>query len=181
MMDARKVSHDEWSTAEAWIQVASGRKFDILNPTLDMIEVDDIATALAKTCRYGGHTVGYYSVAEHSVVLSRQAPNKIVARHLLMHDAAEAYIGDIVYPLKAVLRPIIAPIEEKIEALIAERFGLSYPWPTYVKEYDHDILYDERIAFMGYTPGPYPGPPLEGWEWPEAYRQFMGRFEELFI
>lgn len=90
------------------IEVASGGFVDLLNPDPGTITLEDIARGLANTCRYGGHVKRFYSVAEHAVLVrdllrSRGAgPSCQLAA--LFHDAAEAYLGDVVAPLKWSLR-----------------------------------------------------------------------------
>lgn len=80
----------------------SGLWFDFVNPTVEQVCVHDIAHSLARTCRFGGHTFGHYSIAQHSMVVADllvdQGP--MTQLHGLLHDAHEAYIGDIVTPLK---------------------------------------------------------------------------------
>lgn len=92
----------------AVIQNSLGRKIDLRKPTLDDIDITDIAHSLSLVCRFGGHIKHFYSVAEHSILvaklLSEQgAPGELVLAGLL-HDAHEAYLGDVTTPVKDVLR-----------------------------------------------------------------------------
>lgn len=95
-----------------WLQTASGRKFWPLDPEPLQVVIEDVAHALANTCRFGGATSEYYSVAQHSVYVSQLceslAPEGMdandAALHGLLHDAAEAYMGDLRANLKPWLR-----------------------------------------------------------------------------
>ncbi len=136
-----------------WIQTAGGRAFDFLAPSQESIDLGDIAHALGRLCRFNGHVNGFYSVAEHSVLVSRLvAPEFAVAG--LLHDAAEAYIGDVTKPLKDQL-PDYQRIEAIVEQAIAERFGLPVPMPPEVKIADTMALAMEHRDLM---PGPEPRP-----------------------
>ncbi len=81
----------------------TGKVFDLLNPTPDKVCIEDIAHSLAYQCRYTGHTREFYSVAQHCVLMAENPdlPGDPMAK--LMHDAAEAYIGDIARPWKHLL------------------------------------------------------------------------------
>ncbi len=99
-------------------------RLDPCNPTVDQIRIRDIARGLSTSMRYRGHTVRPYSVAEHSVILSLIVP-QIYARQALMHDASEAYLGDVLRPLKYM--PFMAPfrvMELGLDAIVRERFGI---------------------------------------------------------
>lgn len=86
-----------------WITTASGTKFWPLDPRPEDVKIEDIAHALSNTCRFGGHCREFYSVAQHCCLMVKHASPRaqIVA---LLHDAAEAYIGDIVTGVKRQLR-----------------------------------------------------------------------------
>jgi 5'-deoxynucleotidase YfbR-like HD superfamily hydrolase len=108
----------------ATIILASGNYFDFLAPERSEILIADIARGLAHTCRFGGQTSTFYSVAQHSVLVSHLVP-EIWALEGLMHDAAEAYVGDIVGPLKQLV-PDFKRIEVSVERAIEARFGLAF-------------------------------------------------------
>lgn len=133
-----------------WMQTYTGLKFDPINPTLDTICIEDIAHALANICRYGGHTVRFYSVAEHSIMVSQFCETYPLDG--LLHDAAEAYIGDMIKPIKMFLSEIndtlFRGIEDDIYAVIAEKFGLQIPIPKEVKDIDFRALGTEREEAM---------------------------------
>ncbi len=131
--------------ADHRIMLHSGRLFDLANPEASEITVEDIAHGLAHTCRYAGQCDGFYSVAEHSVLVSQVVPRaKLPA---LFHDAAEAFIGDMSAPLKQLL-PAFRAIEKKIERAIFERLGIEWPMPTEVKSADYGVLAAEQLVLM---------------------------------
>jgi len=133
------------------IQTHTGKFLDLFHPTPDMIDMEDIAHALAHLCRFTGHTNRFYSVAEHCVRMVQWGlPGPAALR--LMHDATEAYIGDVSTPLKGLL-PNYGVIELDIRNAIAERFGLErFHRPgckEEVKEADRIMLAIERRDLLG--------------------------------
>lgn len=136
-------------SGQRWMQTASGRKFVITDPKPDAIVIDDIAHALSMLCRFGGHVLDFYSVAQHSVLVCdyveslRGSPNDI--RWALLHDASEAYLGDIVWPLKQ--HPGLGGykyIERDVQNVIAGKFELVGDEPPCVKQADLVILATEK-------------------------------------
>lgn len=127
---------------ESCITTVSGRFFDILKPEEYDFDIEEIATALSNLCRYTGHVCKFYSVAEHSVLVSRLLPDGLALCGLL-HDASEAYLGDVSSPLKKLL-PDYKRIEERVEQAIARQFGFSFPYPTEVHEADKRMYWQER-------------------------------------
>ena len=89
-----------------WIQTFTGRAFDLSSPQPEQVCTEDIAHALANCCRYAGHSRWHYSVAQHSLLVAEivAATDPELALAALLHDAAEAYIGDWSSPLKALMR-----------------------------------------------------------------------------
>ena len=102
------------------LQVLSGRKVDLLNLTPDQIFIEDIAWGLGRTLRYGGHIRQDYTVGHHSVIMSYLVPERF-ALEALLHDAAEAYMGDIIWPVKA-LFPVVESFENMIALKIMDKF-----------------------------------------------------------
>ncbi len=127
------------------IGLSNGDFFDFENPEAHTFDIDVIAQALSKICRYNGHNDGdhHYSVAEHSVYVSYLVPPED-AFEGLMHDTSEAYTGDLQKPFKELIRHVYGPIEERIEAAIAKQFGLRFPYPPSIKVADGRIYKTER-------------------------------------
>jgi uncharacterized protein len=137
------------------IKLCSGIYFDLAQPDPCAIQIRDIAGPLSKICRFGAQLPGslFYSVAEHSVNCWQAArewwPGEPPAfyRAVLLHDAAEAFIGDMVRPLKELL-PAYREIEQRIERAIEQRFAVSFADPR-IKEVDNALLIAEKRAIWG--------------------------------
>lgn len=132
-----------------WLQVYTGRAFWPLDPRPGEIHIRDIAHALSMQCRYAGHCLDFYSVAEHSVHVSRAVP-ACDALWGLLHDASEAYLVDIPRPLKRSMEEY-RRWEGHLMQVIAERFELSLPMPDSVAYADCSILTNERAQNMART------------------------------
>ena len=139
-----------FSKTTLWQEVHTGKKI-YLPITPDMIDIEDISHALAHQCRYGGHVLSFYSVAEHSCHIAdhvfRVSNDKKHALSALLHDASETYLIDVPKPVKMQLTNYVE-LEEQIEGVIAEVFDLNYPWSDLIKEADCRILMDERAALF---------------------------------
>lgn len=127
--------------------MAAGGRHYPADPRPEDVNIADIAHALANLCRWGGHCPHFYSVAEHSVLVSYQVPRQH-ALTALMHDATEAYLGDVPRPIKVGL-----PEYKRMEALnwlaIAERFRLPKELPQCVHDADNAVLLAEANTFFG--------------------------------
>lgn len=129
-----------------WVQTYKGHKFDFRDIQNSVIDLEDIAHSLSMQCRFNGHTKQFYSVADHSVNVSRTLPEEYALWGLL-HDASEAYIGDLVRPLKQEMRhftPFYDQIEAEIQRHIYDHFGLVGPEPEIVRTHDNAWLLFER-------------------------------------
>lgn len=136
-----------------WMQTVGGRAFYPLDPRAEEVDIDDIAHALSFTCRFGGHCQSFYSVAEHCVRVSEGIEQAGGTREEsfagLLHDAAEAYIGDMVWPLKRANELAgYKEIEHRVERAIAKRFGLPFELPPIVKYFDLVLLSTEKRDLM---------------------------------
>lgn len=165
----------------------TGRWFDVFDPRPEDVDILDIAHALALTNRYGGHTDLPYSVAQHCVLMSQEV-HQSQALWALLHDAGEAYLGDVPKPIKVCL-PAFEEAEEDVMGAVVRKFNL---WPAHcpheVKDADLRMLLTEARDMM---PGPLsnylpwaPGvQPYEWtvtpWDWTAAKRRFLSRFEVL--
>ncbi len=169
------------------ILLHSGVYFDFLDPASSPFTIKDIAHALAMICRFAGQCGRFYSVAEHSVYVSRLVPPEHALAGL-MHDAAEAFIGDVSKPLKGLLSDYRV-IEARVEAAVLGRFGVALPLPPSIKEADLDMLVTEQSQIMrnrgkdwdstrGRTP---PAITIECWPPEKACTRFVDRFYELTV
>jgi hypothetical protein len=166
------------------IMLQSGAWFDFLDPESSEFDIEDIAHGLSLTCRYAGQCSNFYSVAEHSLLVSEVARGH--EYFALMHDAAEAFIGDVTRPLKQLL-PDFKRIEAVVEGAIFARFDVTMPMPKEVKQADLRVLAAEQAQIMpagtsqwaqeqGVTPAPVVVRHLP----PETARAaFLARYHQL--
>lgn len=141
---------DRFGCLNNTIKVAAGHYVDLVNPDPDSIEVRSIAAALSKVCRFGGHCPQFYSVAEHCIHATALACSEgytgdaLVA--VFLHDAAEAYIGDMVKPLKLAMSQY-GEAERRIEAAIQSAFGVDFAkWMDVIKRFDRAMLKAEKVT-----------------------------------
>lgn len=128
------------------IRTYTGIYMNVFEPTPEMISIEDIAHSLSMQCRFGGHLPFFYSVAQHSLVVSKYVSkeNKLAA---LLHDASEAYLMDIPRPIKMRL-PDYKDIEDNLMKKIAEKFGFEYPLCDEIKKADDAVLQLEWDILM---------------------------------
>lgn len=168
-----------------WIQTATGRQFWPMDPRPNEVFLDDIAHALSLLCRFGGHCLRFYSVAEHSVLLSRAAPRPY-KKWALLHDASEAYVVDVPSPIKPALVGY-KPLEQRVMQAIALRFNLHLGLPDIVKKLDRAILMDEQRQNMAASAVAWSnsveplGVVLQFWDPERARAEFLREFETLSV
>ena len=166
------------------IALRSGAYFDFEDPESSGFTIDDVAHGLSNICRFTGQCMRFYSVAEHSVHASKIVPSGFELEALL-HDAPEAFVGDISKPLKTLL-PDYKVIEDRAEAAVLGRFGVRLPLSPQVKLADLKMLRVEQDQAMG-NDDFWPiiaeldaaDVTLQFWNPEEAKRQFLVRFHEL--
>lgn len=179
-----------------WIQVGvgTGQRFYPLDPRPEEVEIEDIAHALSHLCRFTGHTRELYSVCQHSVLVSRQCSPR-AALWGLLHDAAEAYIGDLSRPLKRSLRAEFGDafdrIEDGIAAAVRSRFAVPFDAgiAAEVKKWDTVLCVTEARDLMAPLHPDWKHTPENGfdvlaerivpWSPPLARRRFLDRFRRL--
>lgn len=167
------------------ILTADGSYFHFERPSRETITINAIARGLANTCRFAGQCLRFYSVAEHSIWVSRLVPPELALEGLL-HDAAEAFIGDMPKPLKEML-PDYKAVEKRIEQAVFGCFGFV-DLPPEIKVADRIMLATEQRSVMRNN---------DRWKWADsvtpldielaclspdhAYEAFLTRAEELGI
>lgn len=139
-----------------WFVTFTGKQFFPLDPRPEDVDIEDIAHALSMTCRFGGHCREFYSVAQHSVHVAqwleeRGADSRFVLQGLI-HDATEAYLGDMIRPLKISI-PQYQEIEAHLDKVI--HLALEIPVPDeltqeFIKTADNTLLMTERRDFVNH-------------------------------
>jgi len=174
----------------SYIVTYTGKRIYPLDPDPDEICIEDIAHALSNKCRFGGHTRAFYSVAQHSIIVSNFCGDPLNG---LLHDAAEAYLADVASTIKPAF-----PLLNKAEFLLMEAIYAHFDLPDVTEEAkkaikltDKSVLRLEWNALMNNPNGYALHPklmeaPKMHWElagfWPpiEAKRVFLRRFRELY-
>jgi len=170
-----------------WICTYTGERFWPLAVGVGAtITIEDIAHALASLVRFNGHTREPYTVAQHSVLVSLLCdPDD--ALWGLLHDAAEAYMGEVVSPIKATL-PAFERAETLLLKRIVTRFGLGWPMPWSVRQADAVLVATEardlippygQVKREGYGDGTPDPKTIRPWGWQKAKATFLQRYAEL--
>lgn len=135
----RETAHNVLASEAGKFNTFSGKIVDIHRPTADMFCIEDIAAGLSKICRFGGQCLYFYSVAQHSIIVAAMAPEEYKLE-ALMHDAAEAYLGDVIKPLKNIIGDSYCQVEERFEKAIQSAFNLKPDWYQVIKPIDNKVL-----------------------------------------
>ncbi|MGH6726983.1 MAG: hydrolase [Pseudolabrys sp.] len=189
----------------AWQRMLSGRRLDLLDPSPLDVEIEDIAHGLARVARWNGQTKGahIYSVAQHALLVEAlarakaprlDAPGRLA---VLLHDAPEYVIGDMISPFKAVIGDSYKAVEHRLLAAIHVRFGLPATLPeplqNLTKAADRAAAYLEATKLAGFEQAEarrFFGPPpkfsaalerdyLTPWSAGTAEARFRERFKKL--
>lgn len=168
-----------------WIMTYTGRHFNAMQPHIDDICIEDIAHALSLMTRFNGHCNAFYSIAQHSVLLSHQFPTQYLQMWALLHDTDEAYVSDVPSPTKKYI-PGYRDIEDNVMACIASKFGLNLPMPDEVHRMDKRIVHDEAIELFKHlgdnnwaNPDLAIGISITPWSPEEAEDAFLSRYANL--
>jgi hypothetical protein len=161
------------------IVTVTGDEFSFDQPTPEQIDVDVVAHSLSLQCRFNGHVPSFYSVAEHSVRVSlwieAQGGSLADQRKGLWHDGPEAFVGDMVRPMK-LMQPLGAAyldIEDKVAWAMSDVIGQDLvDLPEIVREADRAVFdWETQNIRTGH---------LTGWGWYFAREAFLRRHELLF-
>jgi 5'-deoxynucleotidase YfbR-like HD superfamily hydrolase len=152
----------------------SGVFINVFETTPEMIEVNDIAHALSRLPRFGGHLNRHYSVAQHSVLCAKRAKTLEDKRAALMHDASESYLLDIPTPIKARLLEYKLH-EKKLMSVIFTKYNITEPLSKAVKKIDNDmLLFEWENLVIKDTKS------FKCWGRNKAKKEFLKMFNELF-
>ncbi|UCE67361.1 MAG: phosphohydrolase [Candidatus Zixiibacteriota bacterium] len=185
-MRARTVNSANKSIIEIdrrWMMTYTGKKFYPLVPESMDVDIRDIAVGLSRTCRFTKQCKPFFSVAQHSILVSKKVSRRYALWGLL-HDAEEAYLPDVGRPIKPDL-PEIVEIGKAIRTAILSHFNLPALCPPEVKEADNRMLMTEAEQLMystedwEYSGDPYPDIIIEPWSMVKAEKEFLKRYRYL--
>lgn len=163
------------------IMTYTGKMVDPFDLKPDDVDLEDIAHSLSLMNRYTGHTTFPYSVAQHSILLSEAVPPRL-AQVALLHDASEAYLVDVPYPIKQRL-PDFQDLEHRIQITILTKYGIDPNLLDELHIYDRAICVDEMRHLMDHVPENMPKPlriMIREMDWRTVEDWFYERFYELF-
>jgi hypothetical protein len=199
-----KAENPRKSSARAWQRMLSGRRLDLLDPSALDVEIEDIAHGLARVARWNGQTFGahIFSVAQHTLLVEaiarrRTSLDRRARLAILLHDAPEYVIGDMITPFKAVIGDTYKVVEKRLLAAIHRRFGLATELPAEVtkviKSADRGAAFLEATQLAGFSVaearrffGPRPVLPatierdyMTPWTATAAEQRFIARFTKI--
>lgn len=155
------------------ILIHSGILFDVFNPRLEDIKIEDIAHSLSNVCRYGGHSPKFYSVAQHCVICSYEEGSTLEKLEFLLHDASEAYLADMPRPIKRNM-PNYIEMEDSLLELIFKKFNLNFPLSERVHQVDDNVLAFEYRSFFDVKDQNF-----DFWTPEYSKKMFLDRYREL--
>ena len=155
----------------------SGGRFWPLDPRPEDISIYDVAHSLAMMCRFNGHCIKFYSIAEHSCHIYDKTSKKN-KRWAILHDAPESFVGDMVNPLKKFM-PEFRTAEDKIMDLFCEKWGMPKKMPEEVHRLDRAIVRDEIVNMKTHGDWSIPqegiGAKIQCWSPERAEEEFLSR------
>lgn len=157
MLEAKHIKEAEsegnWK-GSPFIITYTGKKFHYVDIKPDSIDIRDIAHSLSHLCRYTGHTNMFYSVAQHSLLVSEKMPGGAAKKLVgLLHDAAEAYTNDLASPLKRFMNlnhGYYGDLQDQITSIIYNKYGIKFI-PSDVRLYDNAACLFEAEGLLGLT------------------------------
>lgn len=173
------------------IHLVGGNFFNFASPELSEYTIQDIARNLSHICRFTGSVNKFYGVSQHSIYVSLLLESwgypVDIQMAGLMHDASEAFLGDVASPLKQLL-PDYRKIEHKVESTIMKKYGISFPFEKVVKKADNAVFVAEREDLQPKCPQGlvYEGLTVERapfkivpWTSEKSQKEFLKRYFEL--
>ena len=137
---------------KGWMETYTGKRVNPLDLKIEDIDIEDIAHALSHICRYGGHCHKFYSVAEHSVRVAVKVGDKgfySLRLAALLHDASEAYLGDVIRPLKYSFPELVMAEKNAMEIIdLAFNTGITAEEIRIIKEVDNILIATEARDLM---------------------------------
>ena len=175
----------------SWLQTATGRRVSVLDPQPEEIFIEDIYPAISKQCRFNGHCDIFYSVAQHCVLGSELAEewySKDIAKEFLLHDATEAYMGDLIRPVKVMI-PEFGTVEARFWRAISNKFNLSYEHTKECQYLDNVMVTWEKRDMLPNSETwpnlpditPMKLPKIQSWSWQNAEWEWKERYKKLFL
>jgi len=143
-----------YQTHDGFFNTFTKKTINLHAPDVTTIEMEDIAHGLSNICRFGGQTAEFYSVAQHSVLvwhligMGIDKDSIYLKKLALLHDASEAYLGDVVKPLKNILGNAYTNIEYKFMQSICYKFDVDYGDMDRIKQFDKLALVLEHNYFF---------------------------------
>jgi hypothetical protein len=156
------------------IRTNSGTFVNVFDTNPDSIKIEDIAHALSRLPRFGGHLNRHYSVAQHSVLCAQMAKTKKDKKAALLHDGSEAFLLDMPTPIKARMGEY-KQYEDKLMTIIFKKYDLEWPLSNNIKKIDRKMLLiewdnlaiNDNKEFKCWTPN-------------KAKKEFLKLYKQLF-